>query len=178
MISPCLITFSDLLLFFSGPLKNEDYSSSLVNITRTIFAFSLNHNVIYCTDEWCIQISCFSSQGSEPGVSLTWILSDISKDFPSGFLFSLIFISFLPFHFMLFNFLCSLTSLPGSIIIFLIHIYKPLSFYLIYIKWLLSIEKKSIFWIQQERGCEFYIYQCFKVQFSRVWALESENFDS
>lgn len=145
MISPCLITFSDLLLFFSGPLKNEDYSSSLVNITSTIVAFSLNHNIIYCTDEWCTQISCFSSQGSEPGVSLTWILSDISKDFPSGFLFSLIFISFLPFHFMLFNFLCSLTSLPGSIIIFLTHIYKPLSFYLIYVKWLLSIEKNVYF---------------------------------
>ena len=59
------------------------------------------------------------------------------KDFFSGSQSLTSLFHFLPFHFMLFPFLC---SLPGSIIIFLTHIYKSLSLYLVFLKWLLSVE--------------------------------------
>ena len=83
--------------------------------------------------------SWFFPQGLGPRVFLTQLLSDISLKIFSVAPTSLtsLFL-FLPFHFMLFPFFC---SLPGSIIIFLTHIYKSLSLYLVYLKWLLSVEK-------------------------------------
>ena len=82
--------------------------------------------------------SWFFSQGLGPRVFLTQLLSDISlKTFSVAPNPSHPYFIFLPFHFMLFPFIC---SLPGSIIIFLTHIYKSLSLYLVFLKWLLSVE--------------------------------------
>ena len=131
-------------------MNNEDYSFSMINITNPIAAFSINDNIIYCKPEIEIQISCFFSQGLGPRVFLTQLLSDISlKIFsvaPTSLASLFLFFTF-PFHVVS----LSLFS-AGSIIIFLTHIYKSLSLYLVYLKWLLFVEKCR-FWIWQERGC-------------------------
>lgn len=142
---PVLITFSTLLLFLLGLLKSEDHWSFLSSIKSFTVALRLNYNIIHCTN--APKLVAFSSKFQRQE-SLNWILSN---NILRGLPLPLILISFIPLHFMLFTFLCSLSFLTGSVIIFLRHIFKTLPLYLVYVSCLLSTGKKY-FEYNRKRG--------------------------